>query len=287
MNRFFAIAIAVFLFGFLTSAHGQDPVKPPESEATAQDKVKLPESETTAVFKMEFSGGFSGPLPKTPREPFLQIFADGRVVAPPNLPDGEPNEFQMTPEQLQTFLKQVVNDNKFYELDTDKIKEDVAAAGPAAVIADAPTLKISMDLPRGTHSVSAYTPRSTANQLTKVKSIKHVANIEDLGRKLTLVAKVGGYEKVEDALSKVNEQLKEKGLDLMTMNELYTCKEKDGILTINFNRKYYNENGRWRDWINAKFTIDGDEENVEIKTNKDIDKAKVKPEKQADKPDKS
>ena len=273
MKHFFAIAIAVSMFGFLTAANGQDQPAQPTAEPPAQDKIKLPESETTAVFTMKYTSRSGMSIPKGKvRQPFLQIFADGRVVTPPKLNEEKANEFQLKPEQLQDLLKQIVNKNQFYELDTDKIKADVTAAGPIPVMADAPTLELSMELPRGSHAVSAYTPRSTSKQLPKVKSIKQIANIEGLGRQLSLVASVGGYEKLEQALSKVNEQLNEKGLDLMTVNELYTCNRKDGILTINFNRKYYKEDGRWRDWINAKYTVDGGEENVEIKTN--VNKAK-------------
>ena len=293
MKRIFAIAIAVSIFSLSTAAQGQTRQQQPESKTAAQDKIELPESETTAVFTMEFSGGLLRPgAEASARRPFLQVFADGRVVTPKVFGDGEVNEFQLNPEQLQDFLNQVVNENQFYELDTDKIKEQIAAAGPIAIIADAPTLELSMELPRGTHAVNAYTPKSTSKQLPKVESVKQIADIEDLGRQLSLVANAGGYEKLERALTKVNEQLKEKGLDLMTVNELYTCREKDGILTINFNRKYYNEDGRWRDWVNAKFTVDGDEENVEIKTNinkanaKETDdtKKKMKPAKKAAQP---
>ena len=280
MKRIFAIAVAVSILGLFSTANGQGQAKTPEAKTPAKDQVKLPESKTTAVFTIEFSGGFRLPNDKD-RKPFLQVFADGRVVTPPRFPATEANEFQLKPEQLQTFLRQVVNENKFYELDTDKIKEEVAAAGPVAFVADAPTLEISMELPRGAHAVSAYTPKSTSKQLPKVDGIKRIANIEELGRQLSLVAIAGGYETIERALLKVNEQLKEKELELMTINELYTCKRKDGVLTINFNRKYYQKDGRWRDWINAKVTVNGDEEGVEIKTNIGQSKKKVKPQKKA------
>ena len=282
MNRIFAIAIAVSIFGFLTAAHGQDPEKPPESETTVQEPIKLPDSETTAIFTMKYSGGFTSPLPNGKvKLPFLQVFANGRVVTPPSFNEEKANEFKLKPEQLQKFLKQVVNENQFYKLDTDKIKEEIAAAGPIPFVADAPTLEISMELPRGAHAVKAYTPKSTSKQLPNVKSVKQIANIEDIGRQFYLIATAGGYEKIERALVRANEQLKEKGLDLMTMNELYTCKRKDGVLTINFNRKYYKADGRWRDWINAKVTVDGDKQEVEIKTNIGEEKKKIEPKKEA------
>ena len=288
MKRIFAIAIAVSFFGFLSAAQAQDAAKMPEAETPVQKDVKLPELETTVVFTMEYTGGFRPPNPgNNAKKPALQIFADGRVVAPSRRPNEEDNEFQMTPEQLQAFLKKVVNENKFYELDTDKIKDDIAAEPPIAMIADAPSLKISMELPQGKNSVRANSPRSAAKQLPKVKSVNRIANIEDLGRRLTLVASAGGYETIERALTKVNEQLKEKKLDLMTVNEIYTAGEKDGILTINFNRKYYNENGRWKDWINAKFTVDGDKENVDIKTNIGKEKKNGAPARSTTKPAKS
>ena len=278
MKPFFAIAIVTSILGFVTAANGQGQEKPAESksETTTKKQIELPESESTAVFTMKFAGGYRGALPDTPREPHLQIFADGRVVTPSEAPGGTPSEIKLTPKQLQDFLEQVVNKNRFYDLGTEKIKEDIEAAAPIARIADAPTLEVLMDLPRGAHAVSVYTPKSVAKQLPKVKSIQQIAKIKELGDQLFLVTRAGGYEKVERALSKVNKQLKERGLDLMTLNELYTCRTKDDILTINFNRKYYKENGRWRDWINANFIIDGDNEEVVIKTNIEKDKGKDK-----------
>ena len=282
MKPILTIAIVASILGFVTAAQGQDQEN--QTKPAAEKPIELPESGSTAVFTMEFSGGFRPQAADLPRDPHLQIFADGRVVIPQESEDGKPGEFKLTPKQLQDFLKQVVNKNQFYELDTEKIKADVAAAGPAARIADAPTLEITMNLPGRIHAVSVYTPKSTAKQLPKVKSIQQIAKIKALGDKLFLVARAGGYKNVERALSQVNEKLKEKGLDLMTVDQLYTCRTKDEVMTINFNRKYYKPNGRWRDWVDAKFIVDGDDENVVIKTNIDKDKKESKPPKKAVKP---
>ena len=286
MKRIFAIAVVASLIGFFATANGQSQTKLPDSDAAAQNQVKLPESKTAAVFTMEYSGGFRRATPKDwVKQPHLQVFADGRVVNAASTPEEEDYEFQLKPKQLQEFLKQVVDRNKFYELDTDKIKKEIAAAGQAARIADASTLELKVELPRGSHAVSIYAIKSTAKQFPKIKGLQQIARIENLGRNLVLTANAGGYEKVDRALLKVNEQLKEKGLDLMTINELYTCKQQDGILTINFNRKYYNKDGQWRDWINAKFTAEGDDESVEVKTNIETDKTMSKPENNATKTD--
>lgn len=275
MKQIFALAIAVSFFGLLTSAHGQDP-------------LKLPTSETAAVFEMEFSGGFRRPDPAGwVKKPYLQVFADGRVVNNPNSPQLQAYEFKLKPEQLRNFLKQVVIDNKFYEIDTDKIKQEMAATGQRVLIADAPSLSISMELAQGSHQTRVYALSSVAKQHPKIKGLQQLEKIQRLGRQLVYTATAGGYDQVEKALKKVNQQLKEKGLDLMTLDELYTCRQKDGVLTINFNRKYYQPNGRWRDWINAKFTAKGDEEDVEIKTNIDKDKTMTKPVEKAAAPSKS
>ncbi len=54
----------------------------------------------------------------------------------------------------------------------------------------------------------------------------------------------------------------------MTLQDLQSCRQKNDKLTIRFNKKFYEENGSWRDWINAKFIIiDGDDEAVEIESN--------------------
>ena len=284
MKRIFAIAVAVSFLGFLDAAHGQDQQEQPAVDPPAKAPIKLPESESAAIFTMEYSGGLRLPTPKGwTQPPYLQVFADGRVVNGANSPEGKAHEFQLKPEQLQDFLKQVVDGNEFYKIDSDTITEAVKKAG-GPMIADATTLEVTVELPRGSHEVRVYAAGSAARDLPKVKSLQQLVKVEKLGRNLVLAAIAGGYEKIDRALLKVNKQLKEKGLDPMTIKELYTCKQQDGTLTINFNRKYYNDDGRWRNWVNAKFTAKGDDENVEVKTN--IIKDKAQQATKAAKPDK-
>ena len=259
MKRILAIAIATSISGFLTTANGQD-------------QVKLPESETTAVFTMEFLNRPESRLPRldgTALKPYLQVFANGRVVSPRRFPSRKVNELQLTPEQLQTFLKQVVKENQFYELNTEKIKEDIAAAGLGAIMTDTPNLKISMELPRGAHAIQVCKPKSSAKKPLKVKSMLQFAKIKGAARKLALATDAGGFGEIEPALLKVNEQLKEKGFDPMTSDEIYFCGHKAGTLRIHFNRKYFDENGRVINWVDVTFTDNGDEEAVEIRTKKD------------------
>ena len=135
------------------------------------------------------------------------------------------------------------------------------------MIADAATVDLKMELARGTHELSVYAPRTAAKQFPKIEALQHVAKIETLGRQLGLIAAAGGYENVEKALTMTNAALEEKGLDPMTIDDLYTCKTNDETLTINFNKKFYMPNGRWRDWINVKYIDNGDEEAAEVKTN--------------------
>ena len=266
MKQIFAIAIAISLFGFLSAAQAQEPEKLPEANLPNQDQVELPESEA-AVFKMEFSRKRRlHKLPGAVRHPYLQVFADGRVVSSTFL--NEVNEIRLTPEQLQVFLNQVVNENHFYELDI---------APPPATPSDAGTLKISIELARGTRAIVVDAAKSTDKQPLKTDSLKQIAKIEDLGRKLALTADAGGFENIERALSKVNEQLKAKKLGQMSVNEIYRANQKNDTVTIFFNRKITDENGSLLNWVNARYTDTGDEEAVKISTKKDNNGKKLKP----------
>ena len=215
------------------------------------------------------------------RKPSLQVFADGRVVNNPSSPKGETYEFQLTEKQLNTFLTQVVIENKFYELNNDEITKEMKLADqrvtevhpsvkriPRRRVADAPSTVISMGLTRGSNSVSLYASSTIKKSHPKIESIQRFAKIEKIAKLLVHVAVAGGYEKVERAMLKVNKRLQEKGLQSMTLQDLQSCRQKNDKLTIRFNKKFYEENGSWRDWINAKFIIiDGDDEAVEIESN--------------------
>lgn len=237
------------------------------STAHAQDPLKLPESEKVVIFKMDFSGGLQMPAAKVAKDPYLQIFADGRVLYSPNSPKHESAEFKLNEQQLNALLVELVDERKFFDIDSKDIAADIKATGQHVMVADAPTVELAMELAERDHEISVYAPSFAATQFPNIESLQHVAKLEKLGRRLVLIAKMGGYERVETALAKVNEELKKKELQLMTVEELQSCKTKDGKTTITFNRKFYKPDGRWRDYIDAKFIVDGDEESVKVKSN--------------------
>lgn len=237
--------------------------------AFAQEDFELPNDETTPVFSMEYVGGMRAPrrnpLPEGwEKKPYLQIFADGRIVNSPNAPEYPAYEIQLNEAELNEILSQIVTENKFYEIDVEQIKKEQAAAGRRAIIADAPALKFSMELGRGTHSFRFMTPSSSATQHPNIEALQHVAAIEKIGKRLVAVAIGGGYENIERALGKVNEDLEKDGIDPLTMDDLSYCRERDGVISITFNKKFYLPNGRWRDYVTGTFTIDGDDESVKI-----------------------
>lgn len=119
------------------------------------------------------------------RKPSLQVFADGRVVNNPSSPKGETYEFQLTEKQLNTFLTQVVIENKFYELNNDEITKEMKLADqrvtevhpsvkriPRRRVADAPSTVISMGLTRGSNSVSLYASSTIKSRTQKLKAYR-------------------------------------------------------------------------------------------------------------------
>jgi len=249
--------------------------------AVGQEVFELPAEKDTPVFTMKFSSAGlemprKNPLPADwVKKPYLQIFADGRVLNSPNAPEHPAYEIQLNEEELNAFLNKVVNEHKFYEIDLKKIEKQKAevakgrgGVGIVPIMADAPTITFSMELGRGNHTYQISSAKSSARHFPDIEGLQNAVAIEDAARRMVHVAIGGGFENIERALEKVNEGLETDGHEPMTMNELARCSERDGVTTIIFSWKNRDAQGRFRDWVNGTFTIDGDDETVKISSNK-------------------
>ena len=249
--------------------------------AVAQEGFELPAEGDTPIFTMEF--GTAGlrmprknPLPADwVKKPYLQIFADGRVLKSPNAPEYPAYEIQLNEEELNAFLDKVVNEHKFYEIDLDEIAKEKAEAakgkggiGIAPRMADAPGITFSMELGRGSHSYQTSSAKSSARLYPNIEALQNIVAIENAARRMVFVAVAGGFDNLERALEKVNEGLEAEGHEPMTMDLLVGCRKRKGVTTITFSRKTRNAQDRRQHWVNGSFIIDGDDESVKVSSSK-------------------
>ena len=233
--------------------------------AVAQEGFELPAEGDTPIFTMEF--GTAGlrmprknPLPADwVKKPYLQIFADGRVLNSPNAPEYPAYEIQLNEEELNAFLDKVVNELNFYEIDLEKIAKEKAEANKGGVgiaprMADAPGITFSMELGRGSHSYQTSSAKSSARHYPNIEALQNIVAIENAARQMVFVAIAGGQANVEHALELVNEALEAKGREPMAIDALSSCFDRNGVVEISFIQGI----------VCGKFTVDGDRETVKI-----------------------
>lgn len=209
--------------------------------AFAQDDFDLPSDKDTPVFTFDYSGGFRMRPPEGfVRKPQLQIFPDGRVLRSPNAPNLPSSEIVITQVELQAFLKTVVDEYEFYGVDPAEIKAEIEKTDKRIMIADAPNVDVSILLGQGSHEVSIYAVSFAARQFPDIKQLANMAEIEKLCRKMIAVTELGGYEKLENAVAKVNEKLAAEHAELpeMTADQLqYASKDIEGKVIASFNTR--------------------------------------------------
>lgn len=204
----------------------------------AQEDFEMPTDETVALFSFDYSGGFRvRPPAGFVKQPQLQIYSNGRVLRSPSGPDLPSAEFTMTPEQLRAFLDSVVNKHKFYEITAEGIKEAIDATKKRILIADAPNVDAMVRLGRGEHHVSIYAVSFAARQFPEIKALADMAAIEKSCRQLMAVADFGGFENVDLAVQKVNEEIARTHPELPEMNKdqlQFASTGRDGTLNASF-----------------------------------------------------
>jgi hypothetical protein len=232
--------------------------------ATAQEEFDLPSDKDTPVLKFDYSGGFRMRPPEGfVKKPQLQIFPDGRVLRSPNGPNLPSSEITITQEELQSFLKSVVTENQFYEIDPEAIQAAIKATGKRIMIADAPNVDVSVVLGQGTHEVSIYAVSHASRQFPEIEALANMAKIEKLCRQMISTADLGGFEKRDAMIAKVNEKLAADHPEIpeMTREHLqYANKTGEGNVSASLSTQVESDGKRASVRANYVRKADGSEE---------------------------
>ncbi len=212
------------------------------AQSSTTEAIKLPKQQENPVFVFDMAGGFRR-VPKT--TPDLQIFADGRVIA---TKDKEEFKFKLTEQQLQEWLKFVVEETQIYQINSEQLVEAMKQAGqlPSRIIADAPTSEFKLDLPRGKHDVSVYALSLAVKNHPQLDALKNLMQLQHRCFNLTAVHRLG--DRLKPILDAVNAEIKKQELPLepVVEAEVFSFSEKDtGRMQVSFVRPQPNpENDR-------------------------------------------
>lgn len=192
----------------------------------------------TAVITMDLTGGFRVPVPPDfKRQPWLQVFGDGRIVCGSQVPNLPSNEGRLTPAQLQELANWLVQEQKVLELTAEKISRELE--GYQSLMADGLTTSIKIQLAKESREFSVYTLRQTAGDLPDAKGLQVLASIETRLRAVRRLGDIGSQEILDSALQAANQHLEQELPDAnpWTTDHLRMVeRQPNGGLTLTFSR---------------------------------------------------
>lgn len=173
-------------------------------------EYKLPSDPKTPVIVLNYVGGFT--LPKISQEPTMSIYPDGKIVIPQKFQNTQAYEGQLTAEELQELLYEILDKHDYASYSQEAVNKKIqeakdaakAAGQPIFQIADAPTVKITVNANGKTIESSHYPSGINENDIEELKN--RAAIQQRLSRVMSMV-QMGGKEEVAKWLKEANKEL--------------------------------------------------------------------------------
>jgi hypothetical protein len=170
--------------------------------------IDYPTDPQHPVITMDLTGGLRVPTPPGfQRQPWLQVFGDGRIVCGAQSPKVQSHSGHLTKEQMQGLVDWLVLDQKLLELSKKQIAQELE--GYQSPMADGPTTTIKIDLAGQAHELAVYTLKQTARDLPEASGLQTLTRIEARLRQIRQLGDVGGQDVLDSALSVANKHLEQ------------------------------------------------------------------------------
>ena len=155
-------------------------------------KIELPKDSKAVVVSLDYDGGFASPPPGHP--PVILVRANGTVESGQLFGNKKPEIFKIEAEEVQSLLRFIIEENKFFETDADAIQKKIKGR---AHLADARGAIIIVNANGKQKKVHFYGLSILANQHKENKELQQLAAIEKQLQRLKIVVQVGGEKAVE------------------------------------------------------------------------------------------
>jgi hypothetical protein len=180
--------------------------EPSVKEQDETVNVSYPTDPNHAVISMDLSGGFRTPSPPGfQRQPWLQVFGDGRIVCGSQVPNRAPNEGRLTDLEMQALVNWVVQEQGLLQLRPEQISQELD--GYRSPMADGPTTTIKLVLADQSRELTVYMLKQTARDLQEAPGLQALARIEARLRSVKQWGDIGSQAILESALQMANEHL--------------------------------------------------------------------------------
>jgi hypothetical protein len=172
-----------------------------------QTVYRLPMEPKAVVISYDEQNGFLGP--RQNEAPLLSILADGTVQMPDSFGTSHDVDGKISKDELQSLLRFVIEENKFFDYDSEKVKAKMEEAQKQREIlqmVDAPESVFEIRIADKKHSVRHY-GIDFANEYKEVDELLHLHAIHRRLNKLMGETRVGGKTGIEKLLKLANEKL--------------------------------------------------------------------------------
>ena len=210
-----------------------------DEKLTAEElkAIEIDPESKEPIFVFDQSGG-RGLRYGSTRSPLIRVFADGRVVTGGTTAVVEKLEARLTDSELKQFLHFLVNENKFFDIDSKKIEDRFKAAKTNAMTRNGIYTKAAITLKNRKHSFSIYSFdlfEEFFKDWVEVGQIRSIRN-----RCMALNAKIHIGELGDDVVKRVNEELKKQAPEIAPFEvaEIVTAQRlKKGRFQVRFSRQ--------------------------------------------------
>ncbi len=194
--------VTVLLFCIVDLVPAQETSKLTEEQLA---RIQMPMDPADPVLEYDASGGFRMALPAGfVATPILRVYSDGKVVTGGASSGTKSCEAKLSEDQLNQLLHWIVNEKKFYEIDEDKIKNQLMESANPMLVADAATSQFKLNLQRGTHSASVYALRMMAPKVKEISEMQTLLALQERCQLLVAKTIIGDDEEQRVLLKAVN-----------------------------------------------------------------------------------
>ena len=207
----------------------------------------LPENGSAVIFVYDLQNGFNPP--RQNKTPMLLIRANGKIEMPSLYGEGRNVRGNLSDTELQSFLKLVIEDNKFGEYDSNRVQgriEEIRERRQVPQIADLPDTIIELEIPG--HSQRVRQPAvGMLSEFSEVTAFQQLLAIRKAVNLLMSETRVGGKQGIMDLLTRMNTKLKEAypevaPLQLSDFSGSYL--RQDGAISATISRPGRGANGK-------------------------------------------
>lgn len=195
----------------------------------------------------------SGPRPR--KEPLIRYAADGTMRT-------GAGEARLEPEELQDLLAYVIDEKRFFDLDTEairlKLHQENSRRGSALAVLRAPVSVIEVRLRDRTHRVEVHALQFQANTHPTIAALQQLAAIERKLVRSSSVALLGGTDGAARVLALANEELARRypQRTALALTDLAGVgRRKDGARVAHFRR---DESAREVSYVIVLLPVDGE-----------------------------